>query len=76
MADGKKDYDAITGAISAGISGLRGTGAKETINQFNAMAKAALADGAVILTDTAMAAAAVAPMAARTFGNHQTQPAA
>ena len=30
---------------------------------------AALADGAVILTDTAMAAAAVAPMAARTFGN-------
>lgn len=29
----------------------------------------ALADGAVILTDTAMAAAAVAPMAARTFGN-------
>ena len=47
MADGKKDYDAITGAISAGISGLRGTGAKETINQFNAMAKAALADGAL-----------------------------
>ena len=30
---------------------------------------AALADGAVILTDTAMAAAAVAPMAARTFVN-------
>ena len=30
---------------------------------------AALADGAVILTDTAMAAAAVGPMAARTFGN-------
>ena len=30
---------------------------------------AALADGAVILTDTAMAAAAVAPMALRTFGN-------
>ena len=29
---------------------------------------AALADGAVILTDTAMAAAAVGPMAARTFG--------
>ena len=30
---------------------------------------AAVADGAVILTDTAMATAAVAPMAARTFGN-------
>jgi precorrin-8X/cobalt-precorrin-8 methylmutase len=30
---------------------------------------AALAAGAVILTDTAMAAAAVAPMARRTFGN-------
>ena len=29
----------------------------------------ALAQGAVILTDTAMAAAAVAPMAARTFAN-------
>ena len=31
--------------------------------------QAALAGGAVILTDTAMAAAAVAPMARRTFGN-------
>ena len=47
MADGKKDYGAITGAISEGISGLRGTGAKETLTQFNAMAKAALADGAL-----------------------------
>ena len=32
-------------------------------------ASRALAQGAVILTDTAMAAAAVAPMAARTFAN-------
>ena len=32
-------------------------------------AVAALADGVAILTDTAMAAAAVAPMAQRTFGN-------
>jgi len=32
-------------------------------------ASRALAQGAVILTDTAMAAAAVAPMAARTFSN-------
>ena len=32
-------------------------------------ASRALAEGAVILTDTAMAAAAVAPMAARTFAN-------
>ncbi|KCZ56355.1 hypothetical protein HY29_08675 [Hyphomonas beringensis] len=47
MADGKKDYTAITSAISEGISGLRGTGAKETLNQFNTMAKAALADGAL-----------------------------
>ena len=47
MADGKKDYGAITGAINSGITGLRNTGAKETLNQFSAMSKAALADGAL-----------------------------
>lgn len=47
MADGVKDYGAITGAINSGISGLRGTGAKETLNHFSAMSKAALADGAL-----------------------------
>ncbi len=47
MADGKKDYAAITAAISEGMSGLRGTGARETLNQFTAMSKAALTDGAL-----------------------------
>lgn len=47
MSMGTKDYDAITGAISEGIGGLRGAGAKDTINHFNAMAKSALADGAL-----------------------------
>lgn len=47
MADGKKDYNEIIGGISAGIGGLRTTGAKETLTQFNTMAKTALADGAL-----------------------------
>lgn len=47
MADGKKDYNEITAAISSGIGGLRTTGAKDTLSQFNTMAKTALADGAL-----------------------------
>ena len=47
MSSGNKDYAAITGAISEGIGGLRGAGALETVNGFNAMSKAALSDGAL-----------------------------
>lgn len=47
MSTGTKDYAAITGAINEGIKGLRETGAAETMNQFAALSKAALADGAL-----------------------------
>lgn len=47
MSTGTKDYAAITGSINEGIKGLRETGAVETLNQFAAMSKAALADGAL-----------------------------
>ncbi|MDX1291885.1 MAG: carboxymuconolactone decarboxylase family protein [Hyphomonas sp.] len=47
MSSGTKDYAAITAAIGEGVSGLRTTGVKDTITQFNSMAKAALADGAL-----------------------------
>lgn len=47
MADGHKDFNEITGAISAGIGGLRTTAAKDTLTHFNTMAKSALADGAL-----------------------------
>lgn len=47
MSSGNKAYDAITSSISAGISGFREAGGKETLNQFNAMSKAALTDGAL-----------------------------
>lgn len=53
--------DAVGGAAGAS-GGASGGGAA-------AVGAAALAAGAPILTDTAMAAAAVAPMARRTFGN-------
>ena len=49
-------------ALGAGEPGVAEPGAAE-------LGMAALAAGAPILTDTAMAAAAVAPMARRTFGN-------
>jgi len=47
MSIGTKDYSAITGSINEGIKGLRETGAVETLNQFAALSKAALADGAL-----------------------------
>ncbi|KCZ84356.1 MULTISPECIES: carboxymuconolactone decarboxylase family protein [Hyphomonas] len=47
MSMGTKDFAAITGSISQGIGGLRSAGAAETVNQFNAMSKAALEDGAL-----------------------------
>ena len=47
MSMGTKDYAAITGSINEGIKGLRETGAVETLNQFSALSKAALADGAL-----------------------------
>ena len=47
MSAGTKDYAAITGSINEGIKGLRETGAVETLNQFTALSKAALADGAL-----------------------------
>lgn len=42
-----KDYEAITGAINEGITGLCETGTKDTVSQFNGMARTALADGAL-----------------------------
>lgn len=47
MADGQKDYKAITSAISSGMAGLRGTPAADTLSAFGNMAKAATADGAL-----------------------------
>ncbi len=47
MSMGTKDYAAITGSINEGIKGLRETGAVETLTQFTAMSKAAMADGAL-----------------------------
>ena len=47
MSMGTKDYAAITGSINEGIKGLRDTGAVETLTQFTAMSKAAMADGAL-----------------------------
>jgi AhpD family alkylhydroperoxidase len=44
---GAKDYSAITDGITQGITGLRQTGAAETLAGFSAMSKAALADGAL-----------------------------
>ncbi|MEZ5984988.1 MAG: carboxymuconolactone decarboxylase family protein [Hyphomonas sp.] len=59
MSAGPKDYAAITGAISQGIGGLRAGGAKETINHFNAMAKAALTDGALDMKTKELIALAI-----------------
>lgn len=47
MATGPKDYTAITDGINHGISGLRQSGALDTISAFGAMSKAAMADGAL-----------------------------
>lgn len=48
MSSEKKDYTAITRAISSSLGSLRETaGAKETLSEFNAMSRAALADGAL-----------------------------
>lgn len=47
MSSGTKDYAAITGAINEGLTGLRRTGAADTLTQFSALSKSALADGAL-----------------------------
>ena len=47
MQQDKQSYSAIIDAINEGLAGLRDTGAKDTITQFGAMSKAALADGAL-----------------------------
>ncbi|MGH1422514.1 MAG: carboxymuconolactone decarboxylase family protein [Hyphomonas sp.] len=47
MASAPKDYSAITQAIGEGIGGLRKTDSLPTLDHFNAMAKSALADGAL-----------------------------
>ena len=47
MATGPKDYAAITDGINHGISGLRQSGALDTISAFGALSKAAMADRAL-----------------------------
>lgn len=47
MADGPKDYKAITSAVSEGMAGLRSTPAADTLSAFTGLARAATADGAL-----------------------------
>ena len=46
MAQGKKDFAQITGAINEGMAGLR-HGAGETLAAFSGLARSAISDGAL-----------------------------